>query len=64
MMGRYSAKILFTVLLGLASVSISQAQGPAPPPAPNEVPLDGLSALLIAAGVGYGAKRLRAKRKP
>ncbi len=40
-----------------------QAQGPAPPPAQNEVPLDGFSLLLIAAGVGYGANRFRENRK-
>jgi heme A synthase len=39
------------------------AQDPTPPPAPNEVPLDGFSALLLAAGAGYGAYRVKEKRK-
>jgi len=34
------------------------SQGPAPPPPNNEVPLDGFSLLLLAAGAGYGAKRV------
>jgi hypothetical protein len=33
------------------------------PPNPEEaVPLDGGLSLLVAAGVGYGAKKLKAKR--
>lgn len=30
----------------------------------NDVPIDGGLSLLVAAGVGYGAKRLKGKRKP
>ncbi|MCU0321915.1 MAG: hypothetical protein MUE72_05820 [Chitinophagaceae bacterium] len=29
----------------------------------NDVPIDGGLSLLVAAGVGYGAKKLREKRK-
>ena len=39
------------------------AQGPPPPPPLNEVPLDGFSALLLAAGAGYGAKRALDKKR-
>jgi len=46
-------------MLTLFFIADSWAQGgPAPPPPPlNEVPLDGFSALLLAAGAGYGAYR-------
>ncbi len=50
-------------LLSLVSV-LAVAQGPAPPPAPNEVPLDGFSALLLAAGAGYGAKKALDRKGP
>lgn len=59
-------KHLFTVALVVAAVLpafVAVAQGPAPPPAPNEVPLDGFSALLLAAGAGYGARKALQKRK-
>jgi hypothetical protein len=39
------------------------AQGPAPPPAQNEVPLDGLSTLLLAAGAAYGGRKLLKRDK-
>jgi len=59
-------KNLFTVVVVVALVVpafIAVAQGPAPPPAPNEVPLDGFSALLLAAGAGYGARKALQKKK-
>jgi len=39
------------------------AQDPTPPPTPNEVPLDGFSALLLAAGAGYGAYKVKGRKK-
>jgi hypothetical protein len=52
------AKIpFFATILCLVSVYAMAQGGPAPPPALNEVPLDGFSALLLAAGAGYGAKK-------
>jgi len=39
------------------------AQDPTPPPAPNEVPLDGFSTLLLAAGAGYGAYKVKGRKK-
>ena len=45
-----------------------QAQGPAPPPAQNEVPLDGFDVLLLVLGAGYVGfsmrKRLALKTNP
>ncbi|MFC2176503.1 PID-CTERM protein-sorting domain-containing protein [Bacteroidota bacterium] len=52
---------LITVLM-LGAVAFTLAQTPLPTPPAASVPLDGLSTLLVAAGVGYGAKKLREKR--
>lgn len=62
MMNRYQYFILLAVVL-MAVALPAVAQGPAPPPAPNEVPLDGLSTLLIAAGAAYGGRKLMRKKK-
>jgi len=50
-------------LIVLFSAGSAFAQGPPPPPPQNEIPLDGFSIMLIAAGAGYGAKRAM-DRKP
>ena len=50
------------ILLFVASLA-AHAQGP--PDAggdPNNAPIDGGLSLLVAAGVGYGAKRLKEKK--
>lgn len=49
---------VLTVLLCAVAVLSAYAQGPAPPPVPNEVPLDGLSTALLAAGAAYGGRML------
>jgi len=54
-----SAVVLVTTMVAVPVF----AQGPPPPPPLNEVPLDGFSALLLAAGAGYGAKRALGKKK-
>lgn len=51
------------ILLLITGTFVAVAQGPAPPPALNEVPLDGFSALLLAAGAGYGAYRTKGGMK-
>jgi hypothetical protein len=38
-------------------------EGTAPLPGPDPTPIDGGLGILLAAGVGYGAKRLRKNRK-
>jgi hypothetical protein len=59
------AKIpFFATILCLVSVYAMAQGGPAPPPALNEVPLDGFSALLLAVGAGYGAKKALDKKSP
>jgi len=62
MMNSKQRLVLVTLAL-VAAVTPAFAQGPAPPPAPSEVPLDGLSTLLIAAGAAYGGKKLMRKKK-
>jgi hypothetical protein len=58
------AVLSFSVVALMLVCAVAQAQDPSPPPAPNEVPLDGFSALLMAAGAGYGAYRMKGKKKP
>ena len=57
-------QITFMLLLTalIASPVISFAWG-APPPDCNDVPLDGGLSLLVAAGAGYGIKKVAEKRK-
>jgi hypothetical protein len=51
--------LIAVALLVMVPATFTRAQGPPPPPPLNEVPLDGFSALLLAAGAGYGARRLK-----
>ena len=44
-------------------VSLAQSPGPTPDPDPVGAPVDGGVGLLAAAGIAYGAKKLRDKRK-
>ena len=61
---------LLALLLALAPVGAALAQsgtptttGPTPSANPTEVPLDGGASLLLAAGVGLGLQKLRARRR-
>jgi len=58
--------LAFGLLLGAGSLGAAWAQpstgGPAPVPA--AVPLDGGTSLLLAAGVGWGIRQLRQRRRP
>lgn len=60
MTSRFLRICVAMVLMAIAVPAV--AQGPAPPPPLNQVPLDGLSALLLAAGAGYGAQRILRSR--
>lgn len=61
----FSAALLLAVW-SLASAS-ARAQpgngGPGPGTNPTETPLDGGASLLLAGGVAYGLRKLRARRK-
>lgn len=61
---------LLALLVALAPVGTALAQsgtpitiGPTPQADPTPVPLDGGASLLLAAGVGLGLKKLRARRR-
>ena len=60
--------LLLTAAFALALCSLAHAQGPSTGgPAPGtpaaEVPLDGGASLLLAGGVAYGLKQIRARRQ-
>ena len=61
---KLNIKTLFTLcfIAALIIPSLTHAQ-PVFDDDVNDVPVDGGLSLLIAAGVGYGAKKLRDKRK-
>lgn len=46
-----------------SDLSAAVELGPDPGPPPTNLPVDGGLSLLLAAGVGYGANRLRKNRK-
>ena len=59
-------RTLLTVTFLSCALSLVQAQGDPggdPDPNPTNVPIDGGLSLLIAAGVGYAAKKRYDKRK-
>ncbi|WBA43482.1 PID-CTERM protein-sorting domain-containing protein [Hymenobacter canadensis] len=54
------------IFLVAGGINLVQAQGPGsggPVPEPTAVPIDGGASLLLAAGVGFGLKKLREHRK-
>jgi hypothetical protein len=60
-----STKILFSLLalfivMALPMFAVAQDTLPVDP---DSVPIDGGLSLLVVAGVGYGAKKLKEKRK-
>ena len=59
--------LLLALLLGGAATAQAQgpgSTGPAPtsPAGPTGVPIDGGASLLLAGGVGYALRKLRARR--
>ena len=61
--GRYIKPIFCLLVLLLATTLVAHADSGVPDPGgdPN-APIDGGLSLLVAAGVGYGAKKLKQKR--
>jgi hypothetical protein len=54
------------IFLMVGGLNLVQAQSPGsggPTPAPTAVPIDGGASLLLAAGVGFGLKKLRDHRR-
>ena len=58
-----SIYFLITLFITLFLPMLSIAQGGGLPAAPADVPIDGGLSLLLAAGVGYGVKKIRDERK-
>ncbi|WP_151089233.1 PID-CTERM protein-sorting domain-containing protein [Hymenobacter baengnokdamensis] len=58
---RYYLASAFILVTLLAKAQAPGSGGPAPQD-PTAVPLDGGASLLLASGVAYGLKRLRARR--
>ena len=60
-------RILPALALVVTTGTIALAQptngGPGPDPDPTAIPIDGGVSLLLAGGVAFGIKRLRARRK-
>ena len=56
--------VLLIMAMTLIAPGILLAQAPPPPPdLPVDTPIDGGLSLLVAAGVGYGIKKVRDNRK-
>ena len=60
--------LILALLLGGAAVAQAQGPGttgptPTSPAGPTGVPIDGGASLLLAGGVAYGLRRLRARRR-
>lgn len=53
---------MITIFLVMCSCAV-MAQGPDDPPGDPSAPIDGGISLLVAAGVGYGVKKMRDKKK-
>ena len=51
------------LVVAFGEVVLAQTGGPTPGGSPTAVPLDGGASLLLAGGVAYGLKHLRARRQ-
>ena len=54
---------IITVFFFMIVPAMLYAQAPGFDDAPSDAPIDGGLSLLVAAGVGYGARKLKARRK-
>ncbi|OQX97267.1 MAG: hypothetical protein B6I20_13005 [Bacteroidetes bacterium 4572_117] len=55
--------LTFFVIFVLAPVFVQTTIAQPPPPTPEAIPIDGGLSLLLAAGVGYAAKKLYSSKK-
>ncbi len=56
-------KIIYLLIILLSITGIVHAQGPSDPGGEVDAPIDGGLSLLIAGGIGYGARKIKEKRK-
>lgn len=54
--------LAFIVIFVLAPVFVQSAIAQPPPPPPVPIPIDGGLSFLLAAGVGYAAKKIYSER--
>ena len=62
-MKKYLSILTFIIIFVLAPAFVQSAIAQPPPPPPQQIPIDGGLGLLLAAGVGYAAKKLYASRE-
>lgn len=60
---KQTIKSVFIILMVLLFTNLLKAQPPVFPGDPEAAPVDGGLSLLIVSGIGYGAGKIRAKRK-
>lgn len=60
---RFNLKVITLIILLIAVLFIDTAIAQPPPPPPKEIPIDGGLGTLLAAGLFYGAKKLREEKR-
>lgn len=60
---RPNLKLLLLMAMLLLPMFIDTLVAQPPPPPPQEIPIDGGLGMLLAAGLAYGAKKLRDNKK-
>ena len=55
--------LIFLIIFILTPVFVQTAIAQPPPPPPQDIPIDGGLGFLLAAGIGYAAKKLYAQRE-
>lgn len=56
---QFNVKVIILIVLFISLFFIEAAIAQPPPPNPKEIPIDGGLGVLLAAGLFYGAKKLR-----
>lgn len=60
---RFTLKFIILTVLILVLLFLESVVAQPPPPPPQEIPIDGGLGVLLAAGLFYGAKKLREGKK-
>ncbi|MBN1251073.1 MAG: hypothetical protein JXR51_06055 [Bacteroidales bacterium] len=55
--------LIFLILFIITPVFVQTAIAQPPPPGPTDIPIDGGLGFLLAAGIGYAAKKLYSQRE-
>ncbi len=62
-MKKYLSIVSFIIIFVLAPAFVETAIAQPPPPPPQDIPIDGGLGFLLAAGIGYAAKKLHSSKK-